>query len=65
MDLYVNFQRLKHNFKKVRRCFCKITRADEFSELMNYFSIEKISGIGPRSVDRFHGDPVHESTDSH
>jgi hypothetical protein len=42
MDLYVNFQRLKHNSKKVRGCFCKITMAGEFSELMNYFSIEKL-----------------------
>jgi hypothetical protein len=41
MDLYVNFQRLKYNFKKVWVCFCKITRASEFLELMNYFSIEK------------------------
>jgi hypothetical protein len=40
MDLYVNFQGLKHNFEKVWGCFCKITRADEFLELMNYFSFE-------------------------
>jgi hypothetical protein len=36
MDLYVNFKGLKHNFKKVRECFCKITRAGEFSELFFY-----------------------------
>jgi hypothetical protein len=41
MDLYVNFLGLKHNFKKFRGVFAKITRADEFSELMNYFFIEK------------------------
>jgi hypothetical protein len=41
MDIYVNFLGLKHNFKKVQECFCKITRAGKFSELMNYFSIEK------------------------
>jgi hypothetical protein len=41
MDLYVNFQGLKHNFKKVWGCFCKITNVGELSELMNYFSIEK------------------------
>jgi hypothetical protein len=45
MDLYVNFQGLKHNFKKVQGCFCKITRAGEFLELMNYFSIEKLSDL--------------------
>jgi hypothetical protein len=42
MDLYINFQGLKQNFKKVWMCFCKITSADEFLELMNYFSIEKL-----------------------
>jgi hypothetical protein len=41
MDLYVNFHGLKHNFKKVQGCFCKITCIGEFLELMNYFSIEK------------------------
>jgi hypothetical protein len=41
MDLYVNFQGLKHNFEKVQECFCKITRASKFLELINYFSIEK------------------------
>jgi hypothetical protein len=41
MDQYVNFQGLKYNFKKVWGCFCKITKADEFSELMNCFSIKK------------------------
>ena len=41
MDLYVNFQGLKHNFEKVQRYFYKITKAGEFSELMNYFFIEK------------------------
>jgi hypothetical protein len=41
MYLYVNFQRLKHNFEKVWGCFCKITRAGGFLELMNYLSIEK------------------------
>jgi hypothetical protein len=41
MDLYVNFQGLKHNLEKFQGCFCKITRANEFSELMNYFSIRK------------------------
>jgi hypothetical protein len=42
MDLYVNFKGLKHNFEKVWRCFCKISMADKFSKLMNYFSIEKL-----------------------
>jgi hypothetical protein len=37
MDRNVNSQGLKCNFKKGRGCFCKITRADEFLELMNYF----------------------------
>jgi hypothetical protein len=36
MDLYVNFQGLKHNFKKNQGCFYKISRVDEFLELMNY-----------------------------
>jgi hypothetical protein len=31
MDPYVNYQGLKHNFKKVQGCFCKITSANEFS----------------------------------
>jgi hypothetical protein len=41
MDLNVNSQGLKHNFEIVQGCFCKITRVDEFLELMNYFSIRK------------------------
>jgi hypothetical protein len=58
MDLNVNFQGLKYNFKKVQGCFCKITNTDEFSELLFYW---KIGGIGPRSVDRIHdaGEWVH------
>jgi hypothetical protein len=64
MDLYVNLHGLKHNFEKVQGCFCKITRAGEFLELMNYFSIEKscnrstVRKLSPRR-------PVHESMDSH
>jgi hypothetical protein len=42
MDLYENFQGVKHNFEKVQGCFCKITNIGEFSELMNCFSIEKL-----------------------
>jgi hypothetical protein len=41
MDLYVNFQGLKHNFEKVQGCFYIVTSAGEFLKLMNYFSIEK------------------------
>jgi hypothetical protein len=41
MDLYVNFQGLKHNFKKVWGVFAKLP-AGEFSELMHYFSTEKL-----------------------
>jgi hypothetical protein len=55
-DLYVNFHGLKHNFKKVQGFFCKITSADEFLELMNYFSNENFVGIGPRdSRKQVHG----------
>jgi hypothetical protein len=61
MDLYENFQGLKHNFEKVQGCFCKITRAGQFLELMNYFSIKNwwnrftVCRPGPRR-------PVHRST---
>jgi hypothetical protein len=41
MDLNVNFQGLKHNFKKVQGCFCKISRADKFSIFIEYLLIEK------------------------
>jgi hypothetical protein len=37
MDLYVNFYALKHHFKKVQGCFCKITRAGEFSFITKLF----------------------------
>jgi hypothetical protein len=37
MDLYVNFQGLKHNFEKVQRYFYKITKAGEFSEFSELF----------------------------
>jgi hypothetical protein len=51
----VNSHRLKHNFKKVWGCFCKITRAGEFLELMNYFSIRKMVEWVHGAVDRVHG----------
>jgi hypothetical protein len=38
MELNVNFQGLKHNFKKVWGCFCKISRAGEFSLTTKLFS---------------------------
>jgi hypothetical protein len=38
MGLNVKMQGLKYNFGKVQGCFCKITRHQEFLELMNYFS---------------------------
>jgi hypothetical protein len=42
MDLYANFQGLKHNFKKkFGGVFIKLPALANFSELMNYFSIEK------------------------
>jgi hypothetical protein len=36
MDLYVNFQGLKHNFKKFEGVFAKLPDASEFSELFFY-----------------------------
>jgi hypothetical protein len=38
MDLYVNFQGLKHSFKKVWGVFAKLPGPVNFQ---NYFSIEK------------------------
>jgi hypothetical protein len=64
MDLNVNFQGLKHIFKKIQWCFYKITRAVKFSELMNYFSNEKrwnrstVHGPGPQRS----GPPVYETS---
>jgi hypothetical protein len=49
MDLYVNFQGLKHNFEKVHMCFCNISRASEFSLITELFFYRKFHGIGPRS----------------
>jgi hypothetical protein len=37
MDLYVNFQVLKHNFEKVYECFYKIFMAGEFSLITELF----------------------------
>jgi hypothetical protein len=37
MDLYVNFQGLKHKFKKVWGCFYKITMVGEFSLVTELF----------------------------
>jgi hypothetical protein len=59
MDLKLNFQGLKHNFKNVQGVFVKLQVPVNF---WNYFSIEKIEGIGPRSVDRVHNASVHRST---
>jgi hypothetical protein len=39
MDLNVKLHVLKYNFGKVQGCFWKITRRQEFLELMNYFSL--------------------------
>jgi hypothetical protein len=35
MDLDVKLQGLKYNFRKVLGCFCKISGADEFPDLLN------------------------------
>jgi hypothetical protein len=55
VDLYVNFQGLKHNFEKVQVCFYKITNVGEFSEFSELFFYSKIGGIGPWPEDRVHG----------
>jgi hypothetical protein len=46
--------------KKFRGVCAKLPGIDYFLDFMNYFSKEKSRGIGPRSVDRVHGD---QSTD--
>jgi hypothetical protein len=38
MGLNVKLQGLKYNFRKVQGCFCKITGAGYFLDLLNYFS---------------------------
>jgi hypothetical protein len=40
MDLYENFQGLKHTFENVRGCFYKISRARKFSLITKLFSTE-------------------------
>jgi hypothetical protein len=48
MDLYVKLYGLKHNFRKVLGCFCKITGFHEFLELTELFFYRKSGVAGVR-----------------
>jgi hypothetical protein len=54
MDLYVKFQRLKHNFKKVQG-FLQNYQGRRIFRINELFFYCNISGIGPRSIDRVNG----------
>jgi hypothetical protein len=61
MDLYVKLQGIKYSFKKIQGCFCKIPGADEFTESINLFSIQKGVEYVHGLIDPVHGAPIHWS----